>query len=164
MEATGARPTAISVIGWGAIVVAVLMTFSGAMAALLSSAMPEIGARPERPTPIDFVFEHFTLFAAGQVVVGAVLGVAGRALLSLRRWGAHVIQAVACLGLVWFVGGTAVFLAELLPLLSASQGSERPGETVTVFMLATAVFTALFYGTPLLLTIYHLQKRRGMLG
>jgi hypothetical protein len=158
MGANDSRPTVVSVIGWGAIVVGILMFFSGGMAALAASMMPPEGPVSPMPSrgPIDFVFENVLYFGLAQMGLVIVIVMAGRALLRLRKWGAQVIQAFAAFLIVYAAVFAVYFAIEFRHQLSSAEKSPPVG--FVLMMGLTTVFTLVFWMTPTLLTIYHLRK------
>jgi hypothetical protein len=158
MGANDSRPTVVSVIGWGAVVVGILMFFSGGMAALAASMMPS--EQPVSPMssrgPIDFAFQNVLYFGLAQMALAIVIVMAGRALLRLRKWGGQVIQAFAAFLIVYAAVFAVYFVIEFRHQLSSTGKSPPVG--FVLMMGLTAVFTLLFWLTPTLLTIYHLRK------
>jgi hypothetical protein len=158
MEATSPRPTALSVIGWGSIVVGILMFFSGGMAALSSSMIPSGPARssPSPPGGMDFVFRNFLYFGLGQMGLSVVIVMAGKALLRFRRWGSIVIQAFAGLLLAYATVFTIYFAVDMQR--SFSDAAKSPPTAFLAMMSVMLLFNLLFWATPTVLTIYHLRK------
>jgi len=152
------RPVCVTVIGWGTMAVALLMAFSGMMAALGSLAMPDLDPERTRQIPMHFVFAHFALFATAQVGVAALLLFAGRALLQGRRWAARVVEVAAWLGLAYLVLGMAWFAWELRAGLS--EAPRLPDAPFVAMVVLVGVFTVFFWGTPLVLTIRSLRSDR----
>jgi hypothetical protein len=154
------RPVAIGVIGWGWIAIGLLATFSGVMGMLMATAadLSDQATNTGRGSPFDFVFEHFGAFAAAQVAVGLLVIGAAIALLKRRRWGASVLRICACFGLIFVLGFTAYFLYEVsgMPAPPAQAGVSK-GYMIAFFGLGT-LFTVVFQGTPLVLTLYFLGR------
>ena len=100
MELDSSRPTGVTAVAWGGIILGTLMAFGGAMGALVSSMISEMpqSGHSAFPAPIAFVFRHFFLFAMLQLIVAAVLVTAGEPCFTfadgehssfrvLQRWG-----------------------------------------------------------------------------
>ena len=152
------RPVCTIVIGWGAIAVAVLMAFSGAMAMFAKFTIGDLPESGTQATGVDFVFKHFEAFAALQVCCAVLLFAAGRALLSLRRWASRVIEGVAWLGLVFLILEVLWFIQEFRgAVISASR---PPDASFVGMMVAMMAFIVLFWSTPLILTIRSLRSER----
>ena len=154
-----ARPTAIPVIGWGWVAIGLLMAFSGVMG-LMGSAfgVSSRAARGGPTTPFDFVFDHFAAFTAVQIVIGAFITAGAAALLRNKRWGARVIRVAAWCGILFMIAFTTYFLSEVFrfPAPPPEAGVSR-SYMITFFFLAV-VFTVLFQGAPLVLTLYFLGR------
>ncbi len=155
---TNERPVCVTVIGWGAIVVAVFLAFCGAMGGAMWVATREEAAGRAASASGDFVFEHFGVIATLQVVAGLVLVVAGRGLLRLRRSASGVVQAVAWLGLGYLAVAVVYTVVELH---RAAAESSRPAPLLfIVMMVATSAFVVVVWTTPLVLSIRSLRSER----
>ncbi len=161
MEATRPRPTAVSVIGWGAIVAGVLMFFGGVMACPIASTMPSEPLRPSTgpEDSVDFVFRNVLYFGLAQIGLAVVVVLAGRALLRLRKWGSRVIQVFAA----FLIAYAAVFLVYFaVEFRRALAGADKAPPIGFVMMMGvTLVFTLLLWLTPTVLTLYHLLRLGG---
>ena len=117
-------------IGWGTIVLAVLMGFSGVMAGFMVLSMPDAVPQPAR-TPTDFIFEHFLALVVMQVVLAVVLLVAGRSLLRHQKWAARVSEAAAWLGLLYLLGVIGIFVYEFD--MATSEAPHAPSRSFIPF-------------------------------
>jgi hypothetical protein len=153
---TTERPVCTIVIGWGTIAMAVLMAFAGVMALLASVQLGDLPDMQARGTGIDFLFRHFSVVAGMQICVAVLLLVAGRALLSLRRWAARVIEVVAWLGLLYALVFSVWFIQEFRGAMA--HAPKGPDTAFLIMMVAGSTFTLLFWSTPLVITIRSLRK------
>jgi len=146
------------VIGWGTIAVATLAVFSGVMSTVVFSTIEADFRSVRTPQPMGFLFDNFVLLSVLQAVAGILLVFAGRGLLGLRRWASRVVEGTSWLGLVYGVGFTAYFLFDFVGSLSEST---RPIPTSFVVTMGVGVvFTLVFWGLPLVLTIRSLRSKR----
>src|SRR4051812_9532214 len=88
------RPTAISVIGWVAVVLGALMTLSALGGLAVSSVMPSSAEFPKDPAvPFPtWLFDHYTALCLVQLGLAATMMAAGAAILRLRPWARPVLE------------------------------------------------------------------------
>ena len=164
------RPTAITVIGWIYIAVAVLMIFSGGMGFVAFSFMQDIkGERPPTPedTPfpfgvMDVVFQHFDLLALAQVALAAFIIIASIQFLRLRRWARTALEVIAWLGLVYIVGFGIFWVTSWISITSgipATEGASGPPPLFNVFGAVMGSMVMLFWAIPLVVIIAFLRGK-----
>ena len=120
---SAARPAAVTVIGWCAVVLGVLTILSGVMGLFVAGVLP---ALEEVPVDISiafppWLFEHWTDLSIAQIVLAVVVVIAGVGFLQLRPWARTAIEVLtwlsglATLAFCWFWVQLARSLAAQLP-------------------------------------------------
>lgn len=112
------RPTSVTVIGWIWIVLGILMFLSAGMGLLAFVAQRAMIA--DMPSPpeelpgmhgvIWRLFQYFHIFAAVQILLAALIIVAGIHFLKLRAWARTCLEVVSWLGLTYVLGFGAFWL------------------------------------------------------
>ena len=141
-------PASVKVIGWTWIALATLMFFSGGIALLGSILAPAVGGSEEVSAgdfnPVIFVFDHFELFAAGQILfaIGALWSAVS--FLRLRGWARPMLEAFA-----WCLAALAILLTAvfLLALLPPGRASVLAGSFTMYF---SAIALSIMAGLPIL--------------
>ncbi len=153
-------PVSLRVIGWAWAAVGIAMAFSGTMA-LLVFPMVSAGSSFDRTTGsaiFDFVFDHFVAIAIVQLAVAVSIIAGAIGTLKRRRWGAIVVGAAACLGLVYILAFSAAFLHLVITVAPTSSDPPVNRTSMAAFLMVAVAFNALFWGTPLGLTLYVLSR------
>jgi hypothetical protein len=108
----------------------------------------------------NLLFEHFATLVLLQLVLAGIIIMGGVALLKNRRWGGFVVGGAAFLGLAYVMGFSVVFLHEVggIRALPAQADAGRVG--MMTFLAIAVAGSAVFWGTPLVLTLYVLRRPR----
>jgi hypothetical protein len=159
------RPTSVTVIGWLAVVLGIMMIFSGSFGLLVFTLMPGKPSAQSMggvPGPLVFmarVFDYFPLLVMVQVVVAATMIASGAAFLRLRAWARTALEVLAWLVLCYLIGFGGLWLYAAASMGSvASQSAEVPA----VFFLALmgiGVFAIVGFTIPVVLVLRVLRGR-----
>jgi hypothetical protein len=164
------RPTAITVIGWIFIAVAVLMIFSGGMGFVAFTFMQHMkGERPPIPEGapfqfgvMDVVFQHFGIIALAQVALAAFIIIASIQFLRLRRWARTALEVIAWLGLVYIVGFGIFWVTSWISITSGipvTEGAPGPPPLFGLFGAVMGSMVALVWAVPLVVIIAFLRGK-----
>ncbi len=135
-------PVSVTVIGWLAIIVAVLLLIAGGRGLLAFSLLTPPPVDPystEQPVTAATLFLKHGLQPVLQIIFSVYLLVAATQLLQLRRWARSALEVACWLGMVGILADQVV---ELLGWIS--RGSDQAGSYYTVGVVSAILMLAIW--------------------
>jgi hypothetical protein len=132
------RPRVITVVGYIFVGASILMVVSSVMAFIMFSLIPKFGNMPEFPGPLNFLFQNYRYFAAGEAIVGALMILVSCNFLLGKNWTRFVLQVY----LVAFL----IFMVFFCKLWSDTWTSATPDGIFKSVGVFVAIVTGIFWG------------------
>jgi hypothetical protein len=154
------RPTAVTVIGWIYIAVAILMILSSVMSFAVSATMPPPPSPDRFPsdgsTRFGFwLFGHLRVVAVIQIVAALVTLAASVAFLRLQSWGRVVLELLAWLALTYDLVCGGFWLYSAASMTSRMPSSIPPFPSG--LFLGTGVVIIAVFAVPIVVIIRFLR-------
>jgi len=149
-------PVSVTVIGWLAIIVAVLLLLAGGRGLFAYSALNPPPIDPystEQPVTAAALFLKHGLQPVLQLSFSIFLLVAAPQFLQLRRWARNALEVACWLGMVGILADQVVELVGWI-----SRGSDQAGSYYTVGVVS-AILTLVIWLVPVAVVVYFLRGK-----
>ncbi len=156
MGSTAKKPLSVKIIGGIFIGISVLMGLavirelvaSGSYQAVSGVDLPTFVPGAFR-TILDYYQDHYVLFTVGQVLLSAVMLVAGTQLLRLRSWARATLEVIAWLGMLYIALVEIFYLGSWVGFMTgpAVEGLSRFAATVIIIgiMFGVSLWALILY-------------------